>query len=110
MMLQKFKTVKSVQILVTLLVLICFQEAVFATQKDRLAYSGFGYLTLYKPTKTVSNVIICISGDGGWNSGIEGIALHLKNENTLLIGVDIRQVFKSMKKKKISMPLPCCRL
>lgn len=105
-MLQKLKAFKSVQLLVTLLALISFQEAVFAIQKDTLAYNGFGYLTLYKPTKTVNNVIICISGDGGWNSGIEGIALHLKNENTLLIGVDIRQVFKSMKKNKSACLYP----
>ena len=100
MLLHKIKTTGFTRVLFTILFLVCFQEAIFAIQKDTLAYSGFGYLTLYKPTKTVNNVIICISGDGGWNSGIEGIALHLKNENTLLIGVDIRQVFKSMKKNK----------
>ncbi|KFF13198.1 hypothetical protein IW20_18040 [Flavobacterium hydatis] len=83
-----------------------FNTVIFSIPKDTLAYNGFGYLTLYKPSKTINNVVICISGDGGWNSGIEGIALHLKNENTLLIGVDIRQVFKSMKKNKSACLYP----
>jgi len=77
-----------------------------ALEKDSIACSGFGYLKLYKPAKTPDHVLICISGDGGWNSGIEGIALHLKTENTLLIGVDIRQVLKYMKTSRQSCLYP----
>lgn len=106
MILQQIKTIPLYRILFTILFLVSFQGDLFAIPKDTLACSGFGYLTLYKPTKTVNNVVICISGDGGWNSGIEGIALHLKNENTLLIGVDIRQVFKNMKKSKSACLYP----
>lgn len=103
---QKIKTIGFNQTLIAVLFLILFHTAVFAIPKDTLAYNGFGYLTLYKPSKTINNVVICISGDGGWNSGIEGIALHLKDENTLLIGVDIRQVFKAMKKSKSACLYP----
>lgn len=106
MIVQKIKTIGFNRTLITVLFLMLFDTAIFAIPKDTLAYNGFGYLTLYKPSKTINNVIICISGDGGWNSGIEGIALHLKNENTLLIGVDIRQVFKSMKKNKSACLYP----
>jgi type IV secretory pathway VirJ component len=106
MIVQKIKTIRINQVLYIISFIVCFQGDIFAIPKDTLAYNGFGYLTLYKPTKTVNNVVICISGDGGWNSGIEGIALHLKNENTLLIGVDIRQVFKNMKKSKSACLYP----
>jgi type IV secretory pathway VirJ component len=77
-----------------------------AAAKDSLSCSGFGYLQLYKPEKVVTNVVICISGDGGWDAGIEGIALHLKDEHTLLIGVDIRQVFKYMNRSTASCLYP----
>lgn len=104
MMHQKLKTFKINRILIVGVFLLLGHTAksteVSVKQKDTIACSGFGYLTLYKPVKTVTDVVICISGDGGWNSGIEGIALHLKNESTLIIGVDIRQVFKHLKKSK----------
>jgi len=77
-----------------------------AAQHDSLSYAGFGKLRLYKAENIVENVIICISGDGGWNQGIEGIALHLKDEHTLLIGVDIRPVFRAMNKSAASCLYP----
>lgn len=110
MMLQKIKTFGIFQILIGVLFFIFSIAArsadVSKIPKDTLACNGFGYLTLYKPVKTVTDVVICISGDGGWNSGIEGIALHLKNESTLIIGVDIRQVFKYLKKSKSACLYP----
>ncbi|MCV9928708.1 virulence factor [Flavobacterium sp. LS1R49] len=108
-MLQKIKSIRIDKILIAVVFSMLSHAVSAATpmiQKDTLACNGFGYLTLYKPVKTVTDVVICISGDGGWNKGIEGIALHLKNENTLIIGVDIRQVFKYMKKSKSACLYP----
>lgn len=89
---------------VLLLILISLKS--MAVQPDSLSYAGFGKLRLYKAQNTVENVIICISGDGGWNQGIEGIALHLKDDHTLLIGVDIRPVFRAMNKSGASCLYP----
>ncbi|WP_406825419.1 AcvB/VirJ family lysyl-phosphatidylglycerol hydrolase [Pedobacter sp. KACC 23697] len=91
---------------VVLLLILSSSNVMAAASADTLSYAGFGKLRLYKSEKTVENVIICISGDGGWNAGIEGIALHLKDEHTLLIGVDIRPVFRAMNKSAASCLYP----
>jgi type IV secretory pathway VirJ component len=94
-----------ISVFAIVLLLLMFLKSM-AIERDSISYAGFGKLKLYKPEKEVENVIICISGDGGWNAGIEGIALHLKDEHTLLIGVDIRPVFKNMNKAGSSCLYP----
>lgn len=103
------KTIFQVKGLFTFLLIVflsVLSKQTIAVERDSIPYSGFGHLKLYKPEKAATNVIICISGDGGWNQGIESIALHLKDDHTLLIGVDIRPVFKSMNKSKSSCIYP----
>lgn len=92
--------------LLAVMILTLMSIKSLAINVDSLSYTGFGKLRLYKAEKAVENVIICISGDGGWNAGIEGIALHLKDDHTLLIGVDIRPVFHSMNKSTASCLYP----
>jgi len=58
-----------------------------------MAYPGFGNLYLYKPNAPIKRVVIFISGDGGWNAGVANIAFKIKDAGTLVIGVDIREVF-----------------
>ncbi len=104
---KKINSGQTISILSIMLFLQAFTVLkVSAAGKDSLSCAGFGYLKIYKPEKAVTNVIICISGDGGWTTGIEDIALHLKDEGTLLIGVDIRPVFKNMNKSKSSCLYP----
>jgi type IV secretory pathway VirJ component len=89
------------QYLLVLIVLLITSSAQAKLQTtDSIHYSGFGYMHLYKPTQAVNNVIICVSGDGGWNEGVESIALKVKSPNTLLIGVDVRHILKYMRESK----------
>ncbi len=71
-----------------------------------MKYGAFGELHLYRPVKEPSRVIVCISGDGGWNTGIEAIALKIKDDNTLLVGVDIRPYLKHINQSKSSCLYP----
>jgi len=76
-------------------------------KRDSITVSGFGQVKLFKPaTSSPNKVIICISGDGGWNTGIENIALHLWDNQTLLMGVDIRKVLKSLNSSKSACLYP----
>ena len=97
---------KRKSILLFCLLSLAFCQVAIGAAKDSLACNGFGYLKLYKPEKAPTKVVICISGDGGWETGIENIALHLKDEQTLIIGVDIRKVIKYMNGSKSSCVYP----
>ena len=44
------------------------------TQRDSLTVSPFGKIFIYKQTGTPENVIIMISGDGGWKYGVVGFS------------------------------------
>lgn len=91
---------------VVLLLAISFSTQAKSQEIDSIRYGGFGYLHLYKPTQTINNAIICVSGDGGWNEGIESIALKIKSPNTLLIGVDVRHMLKYMRESNASCLYP----
>ncbi|MGV8879049.1 MAG: AcvB/VirJ family lysyl-phosphatidylglycerol hydrolase [Sphingobacteriaceae bacterium] len=73
---------------------------------DSLFFGMFGKLTIYKPTADIRNVVICISGDGGWDKSIKNIAFQIKSANTLLIGVDIRKYLHNLNNEKSSCLYP----
>ncbi|NCD72000.1 virulence factor family protein [Mucilaginibacter agri] len=106
------KIIKSLTVPFAKFILIILSSASFnyaqakSQETDSIRYGGFGYLHLYKPTQAINNVIICVSGDGGWNEGIESIALKIKSPNTLLIGVDVRRVLKYMRESKSACLYP----
>ena len=55
---------------------------------------------LFISRKTVPrNVVIMISGDGGWKFGVVGFAETFSKMNTLVIGVDILRYFKDLRQR-----------
>src|ERR1035437_4140575 len=69
---------------------------------DSLDISAFGKVHIYKQTSTPANVVILISGDGGWKFGVVGFAESFSEMNTLVIGVDILRYFKDLRLRRDS--------
>ena len=63
---------------------------------DSLKAGKFGTIQLYRPSGPVKQVVIFISGDGGWNQGVVGMAKQLQNQGALVAGIDIRDYFKAL--------------
>jgi type IV secretory pathway VirJ component len=63
---------------------------------DSLIVSTFGKVYIYKPVGTPANVVIMISGDGGWRFGVVGFAETFSEMNNLVIGVDILRYYKDL--------------
>ena len=59
----------------------------------------FGKVYIYNRTTTPQNVILMISGDGGWKSGVIGFSQTFSEMNALVIGVDILQYFKDLRQR-----------
>jgi type IV secretory pathway VirJ component len=95
-----------VKLLPALLLLLCGRLGAFAVQPAEMYYPGFGKLYLYNAAANPDRVVIFVSGDGGWNEGVANMAFKIKTAKTLVIGVDIRRVFKAMSQKKGSCLYP----
>lgn len=61
---------------------------------------GFGDVTVYRPTGPPAQVVLFISGDGGWNLGVVSMAERLRDMGALVAGIDIRHFIKSLEASK----------
>jgi type IV secretory pathway VirJ component len=58
----------------------------------------FGTVAVYVPAGTPKSVAIFLSGDGGWELGVIDMAHALAAMGAVVIGVDIREYFASLRK------------
>jgi type IV secretory pathway VirJ component len=66
---------------------------------DSLNVPTFGKVFIYNRTTTPQNIIVMISGDGGWKSGVTGFSETFSDLNALVIGVDILRYFKQLRER-----------
>ena len=51
----------------------------------------FGRVQLYAPDAAPTGVVLFISGEGGWNPGVAGMARRLVGQGAAVAGVDVRR-------------------
>ena len=66
------------------------------TQPDKIQFSPFGDVTVYRKSEKPSHVVIFISGDGGWNLGVVDMAKALAGLDTMVAGIDINHYLKGI--------------
>ena len=86
-------------ILAIFFTLVFSSESWAVVTKDSLNVPVFGKVYIYNRTTTPQNVIIMISGDGGWKFGVVGFSETFSDMNTLVIGVDILRYFKNLRQR-----------
>ena len=69
------------------------------TSSDSLILAPFGKVYIYKQTDTPKNVVILISGDGGWKYGVVSFAETFSEMNNVVIGVDILRYYKDLRQR-----------
>ncbi len=77
---------KRVGMLIILILLMSF--AAKATEQ-KLTLGRFGQMTVYYNAPHPDNVVLFVSGDGGWNLGVVDMARELATLNALVVGIDI---------------------
>jgi len=60
------------------------------------SYGNFGKVTLYHANPTVSQVVLFVSGDGGWNLGVVDMARSLTRNDALVVGIDITHYLRAV--------------
>jgi type IV secretory pathway VirJ component len=59
---------------------------------ETVEYPGLGAVTLDRPAGVPAQVVIFLSGDGGWNEGVVDMARHLADQGALVAGVDVTRI------------------
>ena len=60
-----------------------------AADITKIAYGRFGEVTVYRQVRDPQNVVLFVSGDGGWNSGVIDMAQSLVELDSVVIGINI---------------------
>ncbi len=73
---------------------------------DSMRYGAFGKVTIYRPASQANSVVLFVSGDGGWNSGVVEMAKKLVAQGALVAGIDIRTYFRQIKTLSVKCYYP----
>jgi type IV secretory pathway VirJ component len=65
---------------------------------ETFSFSPFGTVHVYAPPGVPTQVVLFISGDGGWNLGVIPMARRLQAESALVVGIDIRTFLASLER------------
>ena len=65
---------------------------------ETFTFPSFGTVHVYAPTGAPAQVVLFISGDGGWNLGVIPMARRLQSEGALVVGIDIRAFLASLER------------
>ena len=65
-------------------------------QTESLKVPTFGTVTIYRGSVPPQQVVLFVSGDGGWNLGVVGMAEQLRDAGALVVGIDIRPFMKAL--------------
>ena len=69
-----------------------------ASAEETFTFAPFGTVHVYAPPGAPSQVVLFISGDGGWNLGVIPMARRLQSEGALVVGIDIRIFLASLER------------
>jgi type IV secretory pathway VirJ component len=73
---------------------------------DTISYGNFGKIRIYKPSGPIEAVVLFVSGDGGWNSGVIDMAGVLSSLNALTVGIDIVRYYRNTRKSSAKCYYP----
>lgn len=62
---------------------------------DRFTFGKFGEVTVYRTSREPKNMVLFVSGDGGWNQGVVSMAQQLAARDATVVGIDIRKFLRA---------------
>jgi type IV secretory pathway VirJ component len=72
-------------------------------KEQTMAFGPFGKVSVYgAENRNPQDVVIFLSGDGGWKQGVISMARQLVDENAIVIGVDVVHYQKAVAQLKAS--------
>ena len=74
----------------SLAALLLAAHGAIASSPEIYDVGRFGSVTVYRPSAPPRDVVLFLSGDGGWNLGVISMAQRLTEQGALVAGIDIR--------------------
>jgi type IV secretory pathway VirJ component len=71
-------------------------DAKTARAESTFAFGRFGNVAIYRRAPHPKNVVLFVSGDGGWNLGVIDMAQALAGLDALVVGIDITHYLKTV--------------
>jgi type IV secretory pathway VirJ component len=75
-------------------------EAPARGPEETFSFSPFGTVHVYAPPGAPAQVVLFVSGDGGWNLGVIPMARRLQSEGALVAGIDIWTYFAGLEQSR----------
>lgn len=76
--------------------LVAFAGVQAAQLPETMAVPGLGTIAIYRGASPPKQVVLFLSGDGGWNSGVVSMAQRLRDAGALVAGIDVRTFMKTL--------------
>lgn len=71
-----------------------------------LSFGKFARLTVYRSSPEPKNMVLFLSGDGGWNQGVVSMAKQLADQDATVVGIDIRSYLRVIEAEKKACSYP----
>ncbi len=85
-----------------MIVFICLISLIsslaFSNPADTLRFGRFGKIWIYHQAPNPTQIVLFVSGDGGWNLGVIDMAKELATLDAMVVGIDITHYFKELNK------------
>jgi type IV secretory pathway VirJ component len=78
--------------------LACAPGIATAGPSESFAFGRFGAVSVYGAQPEPRDVVLFVSGDGGWNLGVVAMAERLAAKDTVVAGIDIRHYLAELEK------------
>lgn len=82
--------------LLTALVWLSLASLAAQAAEETLTFGRFGRVSVYRPPRAPAQVVLFVSGDGGWNQGVVEMARELATMDTLVVGIDVVRYLKAL--------------
>lgn len=74
--------------------------------QEKLAHGRFGDVTIYRPAGEVRQVVLFLSGDGGWTPEVSDIARQLVARGALVAGIDTPRLLAALQADRAACVYP----
>ena len=64
--------------------------------QEKLSHGRFHDLSVYRPQGEVRQFVLFLSGDGGWESDVRGIARGLADRGAMVVGIDTSRLLATL--------------
>jgi len=88
----------------------CILLSAAPTRAETVAFAPFGEVNILRGASSPRDVVLFLSGDGGWNLGVISMAQHIADQGAVVAGIDIRRYLAQLEKSSDACVSPATDL